>query len=345
MKPSSPVWLLAALLLVSSAVQAQRPPMPVEGIQLEPQQLVVDTQLVGTLLADEDTLISSEVAGRLSGIHFSDGQRVKAGDRLFVLDASIERAQLERARAAAELAAVEYQRAEDLLRRNAGSANVRDAALATLRINHAEVKLAEERLSKMTLNAPFDGLVDIRQVSLGDYLTPGQPLVALLAIDPIRVEFRIPEILITGVSQGQRIEISVDALSGRQFNGEISTVSPQVDSAGRSLLVQARLANPEGVLRPGLFARVRLILDTREQALLVPEEALVPEGDSQYVFRLANGVAEKVRITTGHRLRGTVEITEGLQAGDIVVTAGQLKLQPGIPAQAINLAAPAAGNN
>ncbi|SFX54228.1 efflux RND transporter periplasmic adaptor subunit [Marinospirillum alkaliphilum] len=346
MKSLSPYWLLAALLLLLPLTAlAQRPAMPVEAVKVEPRQLIVDTQLVGTLLADEATLISSELAGRLAQVHFTDGQRVQTGTRLFSLDASIERAQLERAKAAAELAEVEYQRAEDLLRRNAGSANVRDAALATLRINQAEVKLAEERLAKMTLTAPFHGVLGIRQVSPGDYLTPGQPLVALLATDPLRVEFRIPEVLLRDVSQGQQVEMTFDALTNQRFSGEVMTVSPQVDASGRSLLVQARLANPDNLLRPGMFARVRLILDTRDNALLVPEEALVPEGRNQYVFRIVDGVADKVQVTPGHRLRGEVEITSGIQAGDRVVTAGQLKLRPGSPAQAINLPAPAADSN
>lgn len=337
-------WLTVLLLLTSHSALAQRPPMPVEGAIIEPQLLEVDTQLVGSLLADEETLISSEAAGRLSSIHFTDGQSIKAGARLFTLDASIERAQLERARASAELAQTEFQRAEDLLSRNAGSANVRDAARATLRISQAEVKLAEERLTKMTLTAPFDGVLGIRSVSPGDYLTPGQPLVKLLSINPMRVEFRIPEVLITDVRQGQDMEIAVDALDGRTFSGEVMTVSPQVDISGRSLLVQAVLDNQVGILRPGMFARVRLILDRVEGALLVPEEALVPEGRNQYVFRLVDGKAEKVAVKLGHRMRGQVQITEGINPGDLVVTAGQMKLQPGAAATPVNLPAPATGN-
>lgn len=337
-------WLTALLLLVSHSALAQRPAMPVEAAVIEPRLLEVDTQLVGSLLADEETLISSEVAGRLSGIHFTDGQPVKAGARLFTLDASIERAQLERARASAELAQTEFQRAEDLLSRNAGSANVRDAARATLRINQAEVQLAEERLAKMTLTAPFDGVLGIRRVSPGDYLTPGQALVVLLANNPMRVEFRIPEVLITDVAEGQDIEISVDALGGRKFSGKVITLAPQVEVSGRSLLVQAVLDNQEGILRPGMFTRVRLILDRVENALLVPEEALVPEGRSQFVFRLVDGVAEKVQVTLGHRMRGQVQITEGINPGDVVVTAGQMKLRPGSAATPVNLPAPATGN-
>lgn len=320
-----------------NALAQEMPPMPVEAQIVKAETLERTVQVVGSLSADETVTISPEVSGRIAEILFREGQVVEAGKPLFKLDDSIQRAELKQAEASRGLSEVEYKRANELLNNNAGSVNTRDSALAKLRIDQAGVALAQERLGKMTLNAPFKGLIGLREVSTGEYVTPGQPLVSLVSVDPMRVEFRVPEIYLTGLAVGQSVDVVLDSIPGEQFSGTVFAVSPEVDVNGRSVKVVASLPNDSGKLRPGLFARVSLRLETIKDALMLQEEALVPQGNAQLVYVLEEGKVAIRPVTTGIRERGRVQILEGVKAGDIVVTAGQMKLRPGAAAMPINL--------
>lgn len=334
--------VLSALTLgavTANAAQQKAPAMPVEAQIARAETLQRTIEVVGSLSADETVTISPEVPGRIADILFREGQLVEAGKPLFKLDDSIQRAELKQAEASRGLSEVEYKRANQLVNNNAGSKNTRDSALAKLRIDQAGVALAQERLEKMTLNAPFDGLISLRKVSKGEYVTPGQPLVSLVAVNPMRVEFRVPEVFVAGLAVGQSVEVTLDAIPGEEFTGTVFAVSPEVDVNGRSIKVVASLPNDSGKLRPGLFARVTLNLETINNALMLQEEALVPQGDKQLVYVLEEGKVVIKPVTTGVRERGRVQVLSGIQAGDIVVTAGQLKLRPGSAAMPINLQA------
>lgn len=321
----------------SAAEGGQSQAMPVEAQIAKTETLERTVDIVGSLSADEAVTISPEVPGRISEILFREGQTVNAGAPLIRLDDSIQRAELKQAEARRGLSEVEYKRANQLVNNNAGSINTRDSALAKLRIDQAGVALAKERLQKMTLKAPFDGLVGLREFSVGEYVTPGQSLVRLVSINPMQVEFRVPEVYLTALAPGQNVEVSLDSMPGEIFTGTVFAVSPQVDINGRSVKVVASLPNDSGKLRPGLFARVNLKLETIEDALMLQEEALVPKGDKQLVYVLEEGKVAIRPVVTGLRERGRVQILEGIKAGDIVVTAGQLKLRPGAAAMPINL--------
>ncbi|OOV87101.1 efflux RND transporter periplasmic adaptor subunit [Oceanospirillum linum] len=326
--------------LTFSAIKAnaaEMPPMPVEAQVVQAETLERTVEVVGSLSADESVVISPEVAGRVAKILFREGQMVKAGMPLIKLDDSIPSAELKQAEASRGLSEVEYKRANQLVSSNAGSVNTRDSALAKLRIDQAGVALAKERLGKMTLNAPFDGLVGLREVSVGEYVTPGQSLVSLVSVNPLRIEFRVPEVYLTGLAVGQSVAVSIDAIPGEQFKGTVFAVSPEVDVNGRSVKVVASLPNDSGKLRPGLFARVNLNLETIEDALLLQEEALVPQGNVQLVYVLEEGKVAIRPVVTGIRERGRVQVLQGVKAGDIVVTAGQMKLRPGAAAMPVNL--------
>ncbi|SEI52744.1 membrane fusion protein, multidrug efflux system [Allopseudospirillum japonicum] len=330
---------LALLIAAAPSVSApERPPMPVEAVKLAPSHLVRDLDTIGNLVANEKVVIRSEVQGRIQSLHFTEGQTVTQGDVLIRLDAAIQQAELAQAQASETLSRVDYKRASELLSKRVGSETDRDSALSQLRIDQAKVTLAQERLAKMTLKAPFDGVLGLRQVSPGDLVSAGQDLVTLVDLDPIKVEFRVPERFFAEMAVGQSVELHLDALPGRRFTGEIYALDPQLDQDGRSLLVRAQLPNPDGELLPGLFTRVRVLLAEVPDALLIPEEALVPQGRKQLVMRLVEGVVEIVPVQIGQRVQGQVEVTSGLNAGDIVVTAGQLKLRPGMRAQPVNLA-------
>lgn len=335
--------LLLTTLILPSGVKAaapQMPPMPVEAQIVTPESIERTVEVVGSLIADEAVMIRPETSGRIRKIHFQEGQMVTAGMTLFSLDDSIQRAELKQAEASRGLSEVEYKRASQLLSNNAGSVNTRDSALAKLRIDQAGVALAEERLQKMTLTAPFDGLIGLREVSEGEYVTPGQALVSLVSVNPMRVEFRVPEVYLAGLTNGQRITVALDSMPGQQFIGTVFAVSPEVDLNGRSIKVVAHIANDSGQLRPGLFARISLQLETVENALMVREEALVPQGNTQLIYVLEDGKVAIRPVVTGIRERGRVQVVQGIAAGDIVVTAGQMKLRPGAAANPVNLPAP-----
>jgi membrane fusion protein (multidrug efflux system) len=165
---------------------------------------------------------------------------------------------------------------------------------------------------------------------VGDYVKEGQDLVTLEDISALKVDFRVPEQLLAALRPGQAVEMGSDALPGRKYVATVDAIDPLVDQAGRAVLLRARLRNSDGQLRPGMFVRTRLIVSQRQNALTVPEEALVPVGADQFVFRIADGKAQRVKVRVGVRRAGAVEVVEGLAAGDTVVTAGQLKLRDGV---------------
>jgi membrane fusion protein (multidrug efflux system) len=172
-------------------------------------------------------------------------------------------------------------------------------------------------------------VIGIRQVSVGDYVKEGQDLVTLEDISSLKVDFRLPELLLIDLKRGQTVEVASDALPGRTYAATLDAIDPLVDQNGRAVILRARLKNTEGQLRPGMFVRTRLILEERANALTVPEEALMPSGADQYVYRVVDGKATRVQVKTGLRRGSQVEVTAGLQAGDVVVTAGQIKLREG----------------
>jgi membrane fusion protein (multidrug efflux system) len=187
-------------------------------------------------------------------------------------------------------------------------------------------------------------VLGLRQVSVGDFVQAGDDLVSLVDLDPLKVDFRIPEIALAALRVGQEVAVSVDALPGETFIGSVYAIDPEVDVNGRAVILRASIDNRSGQLRPGLFARVSLVLERKSDALLVPEEAIVPQGEKQLVYTIVDGTATLVPVETGDRHAGRVEIVSGLAPGDRVVTAGQMKLRPGAKVVAEAAADSAAGN-
>ena len=318
-----------ALPLASVAQDAKQPPVAVEAARVAATPLSDQVTAVGTLLSDEAVTISSEIAGRLSKINFEEGQRVEKGAALFDLDDSVYRAQLADAEAKLKLAQQTYDRTSQLFSSKYATAQSADEASSNLAVTTASVELARVQLERMKIVAPFSGIVGLRRVSVGEYVTPGQALVNLEAIDPIKAEFRVPEKFLPAIAVGQPIRIRVDAFPDSNFEGKVYAIDPRIDVAGRSLLVRALIPNNDQRLRPGLFARVTVILQLKEDALTVPEQALVPEGADQFVFKIDAGKAKMTKVVIGTRREGRVEILEGLAKNDQVVTAGQLKIRDG----------------
>jgi membrane fusion protein, multidrug efflux system len=326
-------WLLAALLaVVCSGAEAQdkkNDAVSVEAAKVIAAPLSEQVTAVGTLLSNEAVTVSSEIPGRLKEIHFQEGQPVEKGAPLFTLDDSVYQAQYADAAAKLKLAEQTHKRTSTLFTNKYATAQSADESASNLAVNTAAVELARVQLEKAHIVAPFSGIVGLRHVSVGEYITAGQALVNLEAIDPVKADFRVPEKFLPAIKVGQTIRIKVDAFPADSFEGKVYAIDPRLDVAGRSLLVRALVPNNDRRLRPGLFARVTVLLQLKEDALTVPEQAIVPQGDSQFVFKIVDGKVQFTKVVIGTRREGRVEIVEGLSAGDQVVTAGQLKIRDG----------------
>ena len=287
---------------------------------------------VGTFRSYEAVMVRPELASRIIAFNFNEGQKVTKGQVLVRLDAALDEALLAQSEASLVLSKANYERAISLVARQAGTEKSVDEARAALRRDEALVLLARTRVEKYTLTAPFDGVVGLRRVSIGSYLVVGADIVNLEQVDPLKVDFRVPESFLPAVRVGQPITVSVDAFAGREFGGKVYAIDPLVDEAGRSIVIRAVVDNQQDVLRPGLFGRVALTLSTRENAMFVPEQAIVPVGDRVQVYRVVDGKSMPTFVRAGQREKGQVEIVEGLTPNDVVITAGHLKLpRPGIP--------------
>jgi membrane fusion protein, multidrug efflux system len=270
-----------------------------------------------------------ESAGRISEITFQEGQRVAKGVPLVKLDPAIPQAELSQAKANLVLAKSKFDRAVDLAQRSFISGQARDEAENNFKVAEASVQLAQAKLAKTDIRAPFSGIIGLRSVSVGDYVKEGADLVNLEAIDPLKVDFRVPETYLRQIQVGQALQITLDALPGKAYDGKVVAVNPLIDTAGRSVVIRAQVGNQDTTLRPGMFARVRLITKDQSDAMVVPEQALVPQGNEQYVFKVVDGKVARVKVETGQRRDSKVEVLSGLVAGDMVVTAGQLKIRDG----------------
>lgn len=304
-------------------------PVTVEARSVEIGPMAREITAVGSLMAGESVMIRPEIAGRVLAIAFEEGQHVAKGHPLFRLDDSTLAADLDQARANLVLSKSNADRASRLAAQGAGTVRTQEEADNKLRIDQAKVEQARAALAKTQIVAPFAGLVGLRAVSVGAYVAPGQNLVNLEAVDPIKVEFRVPELLLAHVRTGQAVEVAADSYAGRLFSGSVYAIDPAIEAAGRSLVVRARIPNPEHLLRPGQFVRLSLKVEGAAESISIPEEAVVPKGDTFMVFKVVDDKAVPAPIKLGHRLGGMVEVTEGLAAGDVVVTAGQMKLRPG----------------
>ncbi|MCW3156066.1 efflux RND transporter periplasmic adaptor subunit [Achromobacter spanius] len=309
-------------------VTAPAAPVRVEVAAVKEIPFARGLSAVGSLRSDESVVLRPEVVGRIQAIEFKEGQPVTRGQVLVRLDDSVPRAELAQARANLTLAQSHYRRAVELQGKGFVSQQARDESASTLKVQEAAVALAQARLDKMTISAPFAGIVGLRSVSVGDYVNQGQDLAPLEAIDPLKVDFRVPEMYLSKVRVGQQLTLRLDALPGQERQGQVYAVSPLVDAGGRSILLRATVANNDAVLRPGMFARVQLLFN-QDKALVAPEAALSPSGETQYVYRVRDGKAEKREVTIGERREGRVEILTGVAAGDQLVVAGIQRVTDG----------------
>ncbi len=301
----------------------------IEAITVKSVRMAQGLTAVGSLRSDESVTVRPEVSGRISEFGFREGQRVDKGATLIRFDTSVQRAELDQAEANLGLSKSRLERSRDLFTKGFISAQARDEAESNFKVAQATYDLSQARLTKLEIKAPFSGIVGLRMVSIGDYVKDGQDIVNLEGIDPLKVDFRIPEIYLKQVAVGQSLQITLDAFSNQTFQGKVFAINPLVDTNGRSIVIRALVKNSDARLRPGMFARVRLLFSDERDSVAVPEQSLIPVGEEQYLFKVVDGRAQRYKVEIGQRRQGQVEILQGLAAGDMVVTAGQLKLRDG----------------
>lgn len=304
------------------------PPSPVEVAQVKVDTVTEEVSTIGTLKPDESVVIKSEVAGRIQTIEFTEGQKVEAGAPLILLDASEYKALLEQNNATLVLNKQSYDRIKDLFNKQLTSRQTLDEAKSKLDESKAKLAVDKVRLDKMTIKAPFSGILGLREVSQGAYIIPDQPLVRLDKLDTIKLDFKVPEIYLSKINRGQTVTVILDSFPAKEFTGKVYAMDLAVEEESRTLLLRAKLPNPNLELQGGLFARVKLVLSQREKALLIPEQAIVPQGGDSFVFKIQEDKAILTKIKLGQRRTGDVEVIEGLNANDFVITAGQMKLRP-----------------
>ncbi len=312
-----------------AAAGPKRAGVAVETAAAGTETVVEDIRAFGTLVANESVVVSPEIAGRIARINFKEAERVEQGQVLFELDAEILRAERARARSDLALATANHERAQTLARQGTGTLRARDEAEAAYQAADAQLTLAEARLAKAVITAPFSGVVGFRAVSVGAYVSPGDRIVELASIDPLKVEFRVSEVFLPHLRVGLPVRMTVDARPGAAIDGEIVAVDPIVDVNGRAVRLRAQVRNPDGLLLPGMFARIRIVVQERPQAVLVPEAAVFRADGGLFVYLVDGGKAVRTAVSIGQRLPGRVEVQAGLGPDAVVVTAGHQQLRDG----------------
>ena len=325
-------------------------PVSVEVAKVKAMPLQDDAQAVGTLRSRQSVSLRPEVAGRIVQIGFAEGQRVRKGQLLVQLDDVLQKAELSQAQAQLSIARANLKRNEELVAQAFVAQRVLDESRAALQVAEAQVALAQARLSRMRVVAPFDGTVGLRNINLGEYVKDGADLVNLEDTSQLTVDFRLPERYQSRLAVGQAVKVELDALPGKTFNARVQAVDPLLDANGRSIAVRAVLPPaPGGELRPGMFARATTVFATQDAALVVPEEAIVPQAGKQFVMTLtregegdgAKLVSRRVEVQLGVRRGAQVQVTQGLAEGDTVVVAGQQRLQKdGTPVRVVDMSKP-----
>lgn len=316
----------------TGAASAPRAPS-VEVAKVEVMKLTDDAQAVGNLRSRQGVVIRPEIGGRVAQLNFRDGDRVKKGQLLVQLDDQLPQAQLAQSQAELSIAQTVHKRNQELAAQNFISASTVDSSASALEVAQAKLALSRATAERYKILAPFDGMTGIRTVNPGDYLKDGADIVNIEDIDAVFVDFRLPERFLTKIRKGQKASVDLDALPGRKFVAFVQAIDPLIDANGRSVGVRGCIDNRQLQLRPGMFARVTAVFGERERALVVPEEAIVPQGQRAFVIKVVDGpvkdskISQRVEVKVGIRRPGRVEILEGLNPGDVVVVAGQQRLQ------------------
>jgi len=318
----------------SNNAQAQGGPgggegsLQVEAVVMEPETIEDRIFSSGSIQANEVVELSSESSGIITGIYFEEGREVDQGDLLIKINDSELQAQKQRANFRLNLAEQREERQRRLLERGGISQDDYDATLNEVNVLRSELNLIDAQIEKTEIKAPFSGRIGLKYVSEGSYITPNDRIASLQEIDPVKIDFSVPERYIARVNIGDIISFNVQGIDST-FTGEVYAIEPRIDTQTRTLQIRALSQNDDQLLFPGAFANIVLILEEIDDALMVPTIAVIPELNSQKVFVVRNGVIEQARVETGIRTSDKVEIISGVARGDTVLTTGLLQVNPG----------------
>ncbi|MEY2563971.1 MAG: rane fusion protein multidrug efflux system [Verrucomicrobiota bacterium] len=347
------VWQI--MTLVSMNKKMTPPPTTVTSTPVQKADWQPMLTAVGSINPVQGAMISAELAGTVSEINFESGTTVKKGDILLKLDASAEQAQLRSAQADAELAKADFERAQDLANRKVISAAELDAASSKYAQKKAAVENIQSIINKKEIRAPFDGAAGIRSVNPGEMVAVGHPLVSLQSLDKVFVDFALPQQQLAEVKTELPVKVTTDAIADREFDGKLTAINSSIDPATRNLSLQATVDNADHVLRPGMFARVKVLLPQSKPTLFIPATGVsyAPFGNSVFLIEKKHDdktgkdalVLRQQFIRTGETRGDFVAVTEGLKEGDTVVSTGVFKLRNGMEVVVDNKLAPKAQLN
>ncbi len=302
----------------------------VQGMIITPQRMSELINSTGTLLSDEETDLAFETSGRIVGIYFEEGSRVQEGDLMAKINDRPLQAQLQRLKAQKRLVEEREFRQRSLLERDAISQESYDQVVTELQVIEADISLVEARIAETELRAPFDGIVGLRYLSEGSNVTPNTKIARLVKKQPLKIEFSVPERYSGQIYEGFPIGFRIDGIADT-FNASVYAVEPKIDIRTRTVVVRARYPNINEELHPGRFAGITLQLSEINNAVAVPTEAIIPEMEGERVFVYRSGRAQSVNVRTGLRTESLIQVVEGLEFGDTLLTTGVMQLRPNAP--------------
>jgi len=336
--------LIVVLLIISVVIylnkcrnNAQAPPpgggaqpVMVSGLIVSPSVINDKIFSTGTILANQEVVLRNEIAGRVIQIYFKEGSRVNKGELLVKMFDNDLLAQLKKLTLQKELAEKNESRQKDLLTINGISQQEYDQVRNTLDAVSADIDLTKAQIGKTELRAPFSGIVGLKSISEGAYLSANTQIAAMQQIDQVKIDFTVPERYMNAVHNGDEISFTVDGMN-EPLKGSVYAIEPKVDLSTRSIAVRAICPNKENKVFPGAFARIELSLNEIKDALMIPTQCVIPELKGQKVFISKEGKASPIKVQTGLRNDSTIQITNGLQAGDTVIVTGIMQLRPDVP--------------
>jgi len=334
---------LSFMLAACSQQQAQggfkMPPMPVEAATVTQSTVTDPFEAVGTIEAEDAITVVAEIDATVIEVPFKEGAAIAKGGLIAQLDDIQLRAEEERAKAILEQRKVTYERIKTITDEGLGTAQSLDDAAAALKVAEADLALIRARLQKTRIVAPFAGIVGARKVSPGAFVRAGSPITELAQVNRLRINFSAPERYYASLQRGAAVKVSTTAYPGYELIGRVDVIEPIVDESTRRVRIVARLDNPGGKFRPGMSANVTVVLSERENALVIPSEAVFVEGSQALVFVIqADSTVARTPVELGTRLRDRVEVLNGVAAGTMVVRAGHQKLFPGAKVMPISAA-------
>jgi membrane fusion protein, multidrug efflux system len=305
--------------------------LPVNVVEVRPTRLENNLSITGTIIPNESVTLSPEISGLVTKITFKEGEFVRKGTPLVYLNDDELKAQLQRLQFSKKLVESQENRQKQLLAKEAISQEEYDIVLNQFNTNLSDLSLVQAQLNKTVVRAPFDGVVGLRQISEGSVISTGTMIANIVNIDPIKIEFSIPERYASQVSLGSKIYFTNDGMEGKEVEGVVFAFEPTIDANTRTLRLRATSPNKDRKFLPGMFVRIKFILGIQEEAMLVPAEAVIPElsGYKVYIVNAESKIEER-QVSIGTRTDREVEIVTGLQPGDLVLSTGVLQVRTGM---------------